>query len=642
MDRPKTPAEGPVDWTLPTWAWLLGVFALCAWQGWLTLALFGDYPYDNLLDDKPIMSGVHPQHLYLARRGAEGVITHGRTTVVDHWFQALYPKTPIFDGGRLAELFLLLGGGSYQPAAYKIGFAVICFLVPIFFLVTAKSIGLGDATSLLATLLGQLIWWGPHGRLALVTGDCALYFASLATLAHIGFLVNYHRTASVYSWFGLWLTASLGWFLQPLFFPIALPVLLIYYLSVGTKHDFLTWHIAFWWAEILAVVVNLPWLIDWADSWWLRAPLPAAAELLEHRTLATVWSAPLWGGATNRLVAIFLVVSATVGILIFNQTQQRPAARMLGLSAGGAIVLAFLGISWEPLGVVGTAALFAPGLWFACIPAVHAWIWFGERLWRLGLAGHAVALGLVCALPATFVLLTDSPHTLVERCLPTEPLEIGLGPKREAIVKSLLQATNADARILWEDRHRSRQASRWPALLPILTERSYIGGLDPDGFIEHSSICLRNQMLENRPIVPQTKTDWTDEQLMDYCRRYNVSWIVAWTPAVIERFERWPAAEKVKALVDDETGWLFAVKRSPTFALKGQADLLNADSQFIMLGNVVPQNGEVILSLHYQAGMRASPGRVQIERATSGDDDIGFVRLRLATTAKFVTLTWER
>ena len=114
------------------------------------------------------------------------------------------------------------------------------------------------------------------------------------------------------------------------------------------------------------------------------------------------------------------------------------------------------------------------------------------------------------------------------------------------------------------------------------------------------------------------------------------------SPAVIERFERWPAAEKVQRLVDDETGWLFAVKRTPTFALKGEAELLSADGQYIMLGNVVPKNGEVILSLHYQAGMRASPGRVQIERATSGDDDIGFVRLRLATTAKFVTLTWER
>ena len=171
----------------------------------------------------------------------------------------------------------------------------------------------------------------------------------------------------------------------------------------------------------------------------------------------------------------------------------------------------------------------------------------------------------------------------------------------------------------------------------MLTERSYIGGLDPDGFIEHSSISLINQVLDGRGIAT-----WSDEQLMDYCRRYNIRWIVAWSPEVIQRFSEWPDAEKRTELVDEETGWLFEVKRTPNFALKGQAELLEADGQYITLGNVVPHKGEVIISLHYQAGMRASPGRVQVERAKTGDDSIGFVRLRLAVPAARVTLSWER
>jgi hypothetical protein len=50
----------------------------------------------------------------------------------------------------------------------------------------------------------------------------------------------------------------------------------------------------------------------------------------------------------------------------------------------------------------------------------------------------------------------------------------------------------------------------------------------------------------------------------------------------------------------------------------------------ITLGNVVPKNGEVIISMHYQTGMRASPGRVQVERAAWGDNPLDFVRLKLA------------
>ncbi len=637
MERTTPNADGSASWTLPVWAFWLGMAVLCAWQGWLTVALFGPDPWEQILNDQPIVSGFHPQHIYIGSLGAKGLTTHWMTVVYDFAFQAGWPKTPIFDGGRLAELFLLLGGGSYQPTAYKLGFAVSCLLVPVFLLSACKSVGLGNGASLLATFLGQMIWWGPHGRAALVSGDYELFLASLSGLAHVGLLISFHRTASVRAWFGLWLTGCVCWFLQPLLFPIALPILLVYYLSVGTKHDFLTWHFAFWGAEFLAIAMNLPWLIDWFDSWWLRASLPSPSGMLEHRTLVTVWNAPLWGGPGNRLLAVFLMVSACVGVGILNQTQQRPAARLLGLSALGALVLSLLGISWEPLGVLGTAALFAPGLWFACVPAAHAWISVLSRLCRCGKPGRVIAAAMLLAAVGCFGYFAETPCTLLTRCLPVEPMEIGLNADRQAIVQALIAHTNEDARILWEDRTPQRQTSRWPALLPILTERRYIGALDPDGFIEHSSICLNQQTQETQLIPRSTDADWAK-----YCRRYNVRWIVAWSPTVIERLERWPAAKKLQQLTDVETGWLFEVNRTPSYAIKGKADVILADGHQIMLRNVVPVDGVVELSMHYQPGMRASPDRVKVERATSGEDQIGFVRLRLAVDILAVTLTWDR
>ena len=118
---------------------------------------------------------------------------------------------------------------------------------------------------------------------------------------------------------------------------------------------------------------------------------------------------------------------------------------MLGLSAGGALVLALLGIAWEPLGTVGTATLLAPALWFACIPAAHAWIWSSAKLWRGGFAGRVAAIALLLTATAAFAWFTENPLTLGERLLPGEPLEIGLGDRREAIVQALSQATTDDA-----------------------------------------------------------------------------------------------------------------------------------------------------------------------------------------------------
>ncbi|MBI2804500.1 MAG: hypothetical protein HYX68_05890 [Planctomycetes bacterium] len=637
MERNEKIAEGSAPWKLPTWAWLGGVVALLAWQAWLTLALFGSEPWVNLTDDRPIVSGAHPQNLYLASLGAAAFTSRGRTIGFDDKFQAGFLKTPIFDGARLAEVWLVAGGGGYNPAAYKIGFAIVVFLMPWFMLIACKALDISHGASLLATFLGQLIWWGPHGRVAMETGDCGLYLAALASLAHIGFLIAFHRGGSVTAWFGLFLTAGLVWFLQPLFLPIALPVLLTYYLSVGAKHDFLTWHFAFWGAEFLAVAINLAWLSDWVDSWWLRTPLPAGPDLLAHRTFSTLWNAPIWGGETSRLIAVLLLAAGLVGVLILNQTRQRPTARLLALSSGGALTLALLGISWEPLGTVGTAALFAPSLWFACIPAALALTWTSTHLWRLGWVGRIGLAGLTIGAGAGVVLLTDGPICLNDRCLPGEALEIGLDARREHLVQALVENTSSDARILWEDRKRPRHASRWSALLPRLTGRSCIGGLDPDGFIVHSSISLIDEALEGRPIA-----SWDDDQLRDYCRRYNVRWIVAWSPAVIHRLEEWGDAKKQSPLVDQETGWLFEVKRTPSLALRGQAEFLEATGHSIRLANVVPQNGIVVLSLHFQPGMRTSPGRVQIEKATLGDDPIGFIRLRLEVPASRVTVTWDR
>jgi hypothetical protein len=121
-----------------------------------------------------------------------------------------------------------------------------------------------------------------------------------------------------------------------------------------------------------------------------------------------------------------------------------------------------------------------------------------------------------------------------------------------------------------------------------------------------------------------------------------VRWVVAWSPAVMERLEKWDAAEKKTELIDLEVGWLFEIKRTPNYALRGHAQLLESDGQYIRLANVVPHNGEVVLSIHYQAGMRASPARVQIEQASWGEDQIGFIRLKLAVPASRVTLSWDR
>src|SRR5262249_29341771 len=153
----------------------------------------------------------------------------------------------------------------------------------------------------------------------------------------------------------------------------------------------------------------------------------------------------------------------------------------------------------------------------------------------------------------------------------------------------------------------------------------FLGGLDPQAQIEHAYASLTDGVLAGKPLA-----EWLDKgELLEFCRRYNVGWIVCRSASSAAQLRKWPAAEEQLALGGGQ-GFLFAVKRPLSFTLKGQARWLSADAERIVLADVVPENGEVVLSLHFQEGLRASPGRVQVEpdRLYVGDN-IAFVRLSL-------------
>ena len=221
------------------------------------------------------------------------------------------------------------------------------------------------------------------------------------------------------------------------------------------------------------------------------------------------------------------------------------------------------------------------------------------------------------------------------RCLHASPLQIGLTEDAQGVIETLRTRTSPEARILWEDQVEPRDAPRWTSLLPVLTGRAFLGGLDPESCIEHSYASLVDQALAGRPI-----REWTDSELEEFCWRYNVGWAVGRSPAVVERFRRWEGTTDSVPLMDGRQGWLFTL-RPRSFILKGKGRLLSTDSRRITVADVVPEDGKVVLSLHYQAGIQASPSRVLVERETDPYDPIPLIRLRVPGPVARVTLTWE-
>jgi hypothetical protein len=638
-------------------AWWLPLLALMGWQVWMTLSLFGgEQPWKRLLDDQPLLSGRHPLHLYHGYLGAGALRQHGSLSCFDPTFHAGYPKTPVFDSGsRPAELLLTLAGGRYSPAAYKIGVAGMCLLVPLLLFAAARNVGLHRAAACLACLFGLLVWWGQPCRELLEAGDLDLLLAALLGLAQAGFLIRYDRDPGPLSWLGVVSAALLGWFAHPLVLLLLLPLFLVYYLSVGARHR-LGWHLALLSGLLVAVAVNGFWLIDWIGNWWICVPVHPQTPLLAEPSLRTIWVSSFWGGPVDKAAAIVLVLAATGGVLVFNETRQRATARLLGLAWSGFLALAVAGLVWEPLGRFDAPRLLAPALLFAAIPAAHALSTTLSLSWRWR-AGRWASLAATVVVVA--VLVWAPPPALASwamRLRGTTPLQLGLDNDQQAIVAALREHTTTEARIVWEDGVLPPLAPHWTPLLPLLTERAYVGGLDAQAGIEYVTNGLVDGLLMGRPM-----RDWKDEELREYCERYNVGWLACWSPASCARLRQWSSARLVVTLPprgeDEPPGCLFAVRRQRySFALIGSARWLSADPRRIVLGDVVPQcNGSVkrrknpiVLSLHYQEGMRVAPSRVRLERYSMEragsvlNDSRPFVRLWIDEPVTRITITWDK
>jgi len=311
------------------------------------------------------------------------------------------------------------------------------------------------------------------------------------------------------------------------------------------------------------------------------------------------------------------------------------------------LTLSVLGLFWEPLIRLGTASLLVTSLFFA-IPAAARGL---PALWDIKTRrqgdketrrGFVVSVSPCLLVPLSlglfWLLWPEQVTSWGQSLVRIQPLHIGLDPDQANLVAELTRQTTGQARILWEDRPLGRTAPHWTALLPLLTERFFLGGLDPQANIEHTAEGLLDQSLAGRPL-----REWEDARLVEYCDRDNVGWIMAWSAAAQARFRAWSAAELIQTLsLGSGTGQLFRIRRQHSYARIGTAQMLHADAQRIVLGDVTPQKGRVVLCFHYQSGMRVTPGRIRLEPDRNSSDTIPLVRLLLEESAARVTITWEK
>lgn len=615
--------------------WLLGVAGLLLAQAGLALSLFGPgRSWSALTDDRPVLSGRHPLHQYHGTLGAATLQSHGATTCYDPAFQAGYPKTPVFDGGcRPAELFLWVAGGGFRPAAYKLGLFGCVLLIPLAFVLAARGAGLSAGASVFAGAGGLLLGWSGPVRQMLAEGELDFLAAGLCATVAVCWLARYARWPGPHSCVVLAAVSVLGWYAHPVVWVGLAPVLTGYYLVFAPRHG-LGWHLGLLGFSVAGLAPNLWWLADWGRYWWLRQPSPGEPIPLPG------WQAIV--GTPGDYATLFGCLSCGgVGVLIglaglacmWRNGHRAAAGILLGvvlLSIATARLLA----TWPRIPAGGPEHVVVLTMAFLVFPVA-----FGS--WRMLERRGAAGAGTIAVLSALLVVgWMDGPGRPLARLarLHTRPLVVGFAPDQQQVIAAIREYTTPQARILWDDTTDHRPGWNWPALLPLLTDRAYLGGLDHDAGVEHSYCELMDGKLNGRPLA-----DWTDAELSAFCRWYNVGWVVCRSPAAAERWGRFPIARPVAHLSDGpQLVVIYALSRPLTFILSGSGRWEEASPTRVVLTDVCPDaNGEVWLSLHTLEGMRAYPSYIQIGSLLDPGDPISHVKLRMPGPVPRVTLEWE-
>ena len=168
--------------------------------------------------------------------------------------------------------------------------------------------------------------------------------------------------------------------------------------------------------------------------------------------------------------------------------------------------------------------------------------------------------------------------------LDLSPLPLGLTPDRQQLADGLRQLTTPAARILLEEPDTTQPGWNWTALLPALTGRAFLGGLDPDGHMEYLHCGLRPGALNGRRFA-----DWSADDRRAFVRRYNVGWVASRTAAATAFWSADPTAKVIDRFRDGPAEvTLFALDRPPSFVLAGTATVEHLDRRRLVLADLKP------------------------------------------------------
>jgi hypothetical protein len=609
-------------------------------------------------NEGPATAGSHPLHEYHSWLGACGILRQGSPSVYDPAFHAGYIKTPLFDHqSRMVEwtaaLLALVCNHGDEPSLeavaqlHSITVASVMISGPLLIALGASLAGAARWEAFISGMVSVVVFATPAGRTAVESGDLELLSGIPAFVFFIGSLAGYHRKPGPFSGVMVSTAFTMEWFVSPVVACASMPLFLFYYLRTGMRHGGI-WHLGLLLAPISAALINLGLFTAWKDHWWIQVSLMEEKAFGPGAFISRIASDDRWGGNGGIMIGAMLISLGLIGSQVMAWSGRRLAGRLSGSALVGAVVFYAIVKAFHVAEMIDSVANPLSLMLIACFPAgmalmphfsgEHRRKWTGPILLVGPLGKWAVPFVTTALMLSIGLIDWGIMRDVGIQLIMPKPLECALPKWVEPVIKQFMAGDAPYGRVLWEDRSTDRQ-SGWTVFMPIITSRDWIGGLSRNAPIEHLQASLRDAKLAGRVV-----SDWSDSELLGYIKAYRLGFVVARTSESITRWNRLADARKILTIEPENDGGPCAVFKLPGedgLAILGQARVLEMSSGKITLADVVPDKGTVVLSLHYQKGLKTRPARVKVERELDSRDPIPLLRLRLDEPVSRLEIEWH-
>ncbi len=585
----------------------------------------------DIISDAPVYTDDYSMHFAQCLSTKRFLSSFGSCWGYDPFFLAGFPNGALVNADNKAWELLVYALAPVLTAglAFKLYLLALLLLYPFLTYGAARNFGLPHGRSFLAALLGMLFFHLSITIDFISWGMVSYVFACFLSLYVLSLFNRLFESFSWKCWAAVTLLSSLL-LLMHILSPLLLgpPLLLLYLAHFRTLER--RQHLALALTAVVALAVNSFWLMPvmqffqdkttrpehyrftlQIDSLYepIRVYLTQKMSILHKKDPAL----------NSTFMDVFILLTAVAGL--YRWKKENRGKLLLPLLGGAAFlfVIAYYGSRTEFFAQLQPQRFTIPLNLLLIIPAgaglaALLTLLFKDRSTLVRLFSGMIIFALLVH-PVLKPLKTVYGYNLYR-------LSCDFPPPLTELLAWLDTNTTREGRILIEDSecdtdHRFYGA-HFPALFPESVKREYLCGPRPMYPIKHSYASFTAGMLFEKKIG-----DYTIEELRRYFDLYNVRWVVCWCDESKQVFDRFP--EYLVKAGDIDRFTLYEVKRTPSFFLKGSGRI-DADYNRLELTDVVPEDGEIVISYHWMQYLKTDPA-LAMERAAVGDDPVGFIRV---------------